>query len=260
MNKITLLLERIDSAKPLDFGDIFSRSIELFKKVWVQGLVTILIASAIMFPLYMIMYIPLIFLGVLGQEGYAPEDLESVSVIMIIGFVIFFLFFMCFIMVIAFALQAAFFRICKTKDLNEAGSDDYFYFLKKTYLKRTISVAFASLGIQLLAAALCFFPLVYVAVPVSLFGVIYAFNPKLTTSDIIKVAFRLGNKNWFLIFGLSIVSSLLAQIIGFFMCFIGIIATMSFAIIPNYFVYKDAIGFESDDDIIDEIGVVKELE
>ena len=32
------LQSRINNAKALDFGTIFNQSIELFKKVWVQGL------------------------------------------------------------------------------------------------------------------------------------------------------------------------------------------------------------------------------
>ena len=34
---------RIEDAKALDFGTIFNQSIELFKKVWVQGLVVLLL-------------------------------------------------------------------------------------------------------------------------------------------------------------------------------------------------------------------------
>ena len=55
MNTVTSLSEKINRAKALDFGDLFSKSIELFKKVWVQGLVMLLLTVAIMIPFYLIM-------------------------------------------------------------------------------------------------------------------------------------------------------------------------------------------------------------
>ena len=59
MNSINILLEKIENAKSLDFGDILSESIELFKKVWVQGLVMLLLTLVILIPFYLIMYLPL---------------------------------------------------------------------------------------------------------------------------------------------------------------------------------------------------------
>ncbi len=49
MNTNTLH-EKIENSKPVDFGTIFSKSIELFKKVWSEGLVHVLLGMAIMFP------------------------------------------------------------------------------------------------------------------------------------------------------------------------------------------------------------------
>ena len=37
MNTTSSLQEKIRNAKALDFGTIFSASIELFKKTWIQG-------------------------------------------------------------------------------------------------------------------------------------------------------------------------------------------------------------------------------
>ena len=81
-------------------------------------------------------------------------------------------------------------------------------------------------------------------VPLSLLPVIYAFNPELSMSNLIKASFDLGNKKWFITFGLTIVAGFLAQIVGMLLCGIGIFFTASFAAIPIYFVYKEVIGFE----------------
>ena len=50
MNSITVLLEKIENAKDLDFGDIFNKCIELFKKVWLQGLVMLLLTFVLSIP------------------------------------------------------------------------------------------------------------------------------------------------------------------------------------------------------------------
>ena len=81
-------------------------------------------------------------------------------------------------------------------------------------------------------------------VPITLMNVIYAFHPDLSTSEIIKVGFKLGNKKWLLTFGLIIISSFLANIVGFLMCCIGIYVTMSFAYLPAYYIYKESVGFD----------------
>src|SRR5690606_2459382 len=127
---------------------------------------------------------------------------------------------------------------CMQKDLNIAASDDYFHFFKKHYIVKILKLSLASVGISILAAMLCGLPLIYVIVPISFFSIMFAFNPELSVTDIVKASFALGNKKWLLAFGLTIVASLLAEIIGLLMCCIGIFVTMSFVHLPKYFIYK----------------------
>jgi hypothetical protein len=242
MNTTNTLLEKIENSKVLDFGDIFSKSIELFKKVWVQGLVMLLLMMVILIPFYLIMYLPLIGVGVLNVDAYQYSS--DMNLILMIPFFIFIFIFSLVAMVISFGMKASFYRICKMKDLNEAGSDDYFYYLKKPYLGKVITLSLMTFGISLLAMILCVLPLIYVAVPIALINVIFAFNPELSASDIVKVGFKLGNKKWLLTFGLIIISAILAQLVGMLMCLIGIFVTASFSYIPVYFVYKEVVGFE----------------
>ena len=91
-------------------------------------------------------------------------------------------------------------------------------------------------------------------VPLTLVTPIFAFNPEMSPSEIIKSAFSLGNKKWLIVFGLMFVSGLLAELVGLLLCGIGVLFTMSFVYLPTYFVYKDSIGFEEDD----EIGLIGE--
>ncbi len=240
---------KIQKAKELDFGKIFNDSIELFKKVWVQGLVMLLLTMVMMIPFYILMYVPLIAMGIFNPEGMEqgmpPEEVFA----FMIPFYLLMIVFSFFAMIIGFGMKAGFYRICKTKDFNEATSDDYFYFFKKPYLGKTIKMAAATAGISFLAMLLCVFPVFYVMIPVALMNVIYAFNPDLSVSNIVKAGFDLGNRKWLITFGLILVSGILAQLVGMLMCFVGVVITASFAYVPPYFIYKETIGFDDKDDI-----------
>lgn len=247
MNALNILLEKIDRSKTLDFGDIFSNSIELFKKVWVQGLIMMLLMLVILIPFYLVMYLPFIGMGFLDMDAYSYNN--DISPILMIPFFIMIFVFSIVAMVLSFGMKASFYRICKMKDLNEAGSDDYFYYLKKPYLGKVIVLSLMTFGISLLATLLCFLPIIYVMVPITLINVIFAFNPDLSASDIIKAGFRLGNKKWLITFGLIVISAILAELVGLLMCFVGIFVTASFSYIPAYFVYKESVGFQNPNDI-----------
>ncbi|MEN3324925.1 hypothetical protein VP395_14390 [Mariniflexile soesokkakense] len=249
MNTINSLLEKIDKAKSLDFGTIFNQSIELFKKVWVQGLVMLLLTMLLMVPFYLIMYLPMLGMGLIDPQSFQNmENMGDFSPFLMIPFFIFVLVFSFFAMVIGFGMKASFFRICKLKDLEEMGADDYFYYLKKPYLGKVVKLSLATFGITILAMLLCVLPVFYVMIPVTLMNVIFAFNPDLSTSEIVKAGFRLGNKKWLLTFGLIFISSLLAGIVGVLMCCIGIYVTSSFSYLPVYFIYKDSVGFDKKED------------
>ena len=251
---ISEIQQRIQNAKDLDFGTIFNQSIELFKKVWVQGLVTLLLNMVLAIPLMMLIYIPMIVTGMADVYAssydpynpyYSEPDISPIA--MIILFVLY-LIAMLGMSVIGLGLKSAFYRICKLKDLEQMGKEDYFYFFKKPYLGKTIKLGLAYMGITLVAALLCFLPLIYAIVPLTYVFVIYAFNPDKSVSEIIKLSFDLGNKKWLITFGLIIVAGLLAGIVGFIMCFVGIYVTASFSYLPPYLIYKDVVGFDDDNE------------
>ncbi len=239
--------QKIEQAKMLDFGQLFNESIELFKKVWLQGFIMLLIMIAFTIPFMLIVYLPLILFGV--ADASDPGAFDGLAPIALIFTVIAYLLFLFFMIVISFGLKAGLYRIMRQKELNVIGSDDYFFFLRKPYFGKTVKLSLAYFGISLLATLLCFLPLIYVMVPLSLLPVMYAFNPELSDSNLIKASFDLGNKKWLITFGLTLVAGFLAQIVGMLMCGIGIFFTASFAAIPVYFIYKSVIGFEDNNEM-----------
>jgi hypothetical protein len=248
----TDIQNKIANAKPLDFGNLLNNSIELFKKVWLQGLLMLLIMFAFIIPFVFIIYIPLLIFGIIDATN--PGQYNSLAPIALLLVVVAYLIFVFIMIVISFGLKAGLFRIMRQKDLNEPGVEDYFYFLKKTYLSKTIYLSLAYFGITLLAFLLCFFPVIYVMIPLNLLVVMYAFNPNISSSNLIKASFELGNRKWLITFGITLVAGWLAQIVGVLMCGVGIFATASFAVIPLYLIYKDVFGFNQNTGEVKLIG------
>ncbi|MBB4118739.1 magnesium-transporting ATPase (P-type) [Mesonia hippocampi] len=248
------LTEKIEKAPELDFGSIFNDSIELFKKVWVPGFVTILLTLLLMLPFYIVMYLPLITMGVMDPEmlEYGGSAVSMGTMIFTYGMMLVFLVAVCYI---SLALQAAFYRICKYKDLGIEGKEDYFYFFKKQYFKRTLVLGLMTSLIAMLATMLCMLPVFYVIVPLSFMPMFLALKPELEWKDNLKASFALGNKKWLITFGLIMVSGILAQFVGMLACGIGVLFTAAFGKLPVYFIYKKVIGIEEEETSeIDEIG------
>lgn len=239
----TSVNERIRTSTLLDFGSIFSRSIELFKKVWLQGFVTLLLTIVIILPFYVLFYIPFIAAGISDPEMMRTEELPPVVIVLMM---VLFPFLLMIVMTVTLALNAAFLRICRQKDLNENTRDDYFYYLKKKYLGKILLLSLLMIGISFLGMLACGVGLIYVMVPLSLVPAFLAFDDELSAVEIIKVGFALGNKNWLVIFGLVFLTGLIAQF-GMLLCIIGVFFTAMLSKIPAYYIYKDSIGFSFND-------------
>lgn len=187
------LFTRIEEATPPDFGMILSKSFDLFKKTWQDGLYHVLILVGIMIPFIFILYIPM-FMIIGTQEGYFDSgylDNFEPKALWIILFGLFVLLLIIIIQAISLAVIAHFFKVCKKVDtgsVEEIGS--YFMFLKAPYFQKTFLLSLATFGISIAALLLCYLPLFYVMVPLQLIGVIYAFNEDLSISDIVKASFK----------------------------------------------------------------------
>ena len=252
MNIVDPFQEKINNAKALDFGTIFNQSIELFKKTWLQGFLLQIFTIVVMLPLIIILYIPLFTLiFTQAQNGYNdPNVFSDFFAGMSIIYVLFIIAGVLVLGAVSVALNAAFYRIMKMLDHNEnVITSDFFYFLNIEYLSKVFVLMLVSILIAIPSALLCYIPLIYMIVPLSFFAIVFAFNPELSVSDIVKTSFRIGHKKWLLAFGLIFVSGLLAEIVGFILCGVGLLFTAAFVYHPVYIIYKEVIGFSDEDDI-----------
>ncbi len=244
--------DRIENSKPVDFGSVFTNGIELFKKVWLQGFVHLLLNLLLLLPLFIIIYIPMLLMaGIGGYQDYEYGSSDGPEGVM--AFVVMCLLIILIILasigaiMVQFGMTAHFYRVCKQVDLGLEETSTYFMFFKKKYLKKVIILSLAKFGISIVAVMLCYLPLFYVMVPLHLLGVIFAFNPEMNPSDLVKASFKFGNKVWGMTFLLILIASSLAQL-GVLACFIGIFFTASFIYMPIYFIYKESLGFDQEDE------------
>ncbi|WP_299777295.1 hypothetical protein [uncultured Formosa sp.] len=173
---------------------------------------------------------------------------EQVNILFILGMVLFLICFGIVASVVSLGMKSAFYRICKQKDFEDSTRDDYFYYFKKQYLGKLILLSVIVMGISIVATLVFVLPLIYVMIPLSFVNVVFAFNPERSVSDILKASFKIGHKKWLLSFALLIVCGFLAEIVGFVMCCVGLLVTVSFTYIPLYIIYKEIIGFENSED------------
>tara|TARA_R110002126_G_scaffold223974_1_gene368898 strand:- start:111 stop:839 length:729 start_codon:yes stop_codon:yes gene_type:complete len=236
---LEIIIERIKSNADLSFGDIFSKSFDLFKKVWLQGFIVLLLTFVVILPFYIILYIPMIAAGITDPEVIRNNELPPMvaiamgilSPVFAIG-----------ISTFALALNAAFLKICRQKDIGEEVSDDYFYFFKEGRLGKVFILALYTVGLAILGLLACGVGLIYVIVPLSLIPAFLAFSNELSPLEMVKASFALGNKNWLVIFGLVLVTGIVAEL-GFLLCCVGVLFTAMLSKVPAYYMYKDGVGF-----------------
>ncbi|WP_109302541.1 hypothetical protein [Aquimarina sp. AU474] len=242
------IFNKIENSKKPDFGDILSKSFELYKKAFSIGLIHGLISLAIAIPFVLIVYIPILptyieMIEYSGDPYYQPTFFEDYSFIMIAIWVLV-VFVMSFIMqVLNISVYGHFFKALKNEDLNTTDDIGGYFTIAKNHFGKIVILSLATMGIGILAMLLCYFPLFYVMVPFQLVIPIFIFNQEMSVGDIIKAAFKLGNKYWLIFFGLIFVSAIFSSL-GVLGCYIGVIATMFFSYIVSYYMYKETIGFE----------------
>ncbi len=250
MNSFSSLEKKIENAKDLDFSNLFDSVIELFKKVWLKGFLAVLlmvvvaVGTNILFSL--IGLAPKQNLPMNGFDFDSLFSFYSEAIIYSIPQTIL-------VSTMTMAFVGAFYRICRQHVLGENVVDDYFYFLKKEYFSKLLMLGIIHTGIAVLAQSLFMIPYIYVFVPLAYFTIIFANNPELSEMEIVKASFKLGNKKWLITFGTMFVAGLLGML-GIIGCFIGILFTMSIVYLPVFFIYKEVVGFE-DNNEIEQIGV-----
>lgn len=244
------LRSKIQNAQPLDFGTIFDSSINLYKQLWLQGFLTILIGALITLP---IAFMYSLFLGMFGLDVVNPIEVGDFKIDGLFNFysasAIYNIPVTIISTTVTLALTSAFYRICFQKEQGESVSEDYFYFFKGGHLSKILILALAYSVIAVIAQALCFIPYIYVCVPLMFFSVIFAFNSEKSVEEIVKLSFDIGNKKWLISFGLLIVTGIIACL-GLLACIIGMLFTLPLVYFPAYFIYKEVVGFNDNDDIM----------
>ncbi|GAA3648020.1 hypothetical protein [Flavivirga jejuensis] len=250
MDTLNSLFQKINNAAPLDFGTIISDSIDLYKKVWLKGLLVIL------FIVIASMIIGFVF-GLIGLAPNAFDFSNGFDLELITSFysqnVIYSIPQTILISTLTLAFVAAFYRICKQVDSGETGNDDYFYFFNKEYFTKVFMLGIIYSLIATVAQLLFLIPYIYVIVPLSYFAIVFAFNPDLSETEIVKASFALGNKKWLITFGALFVTGILGML-GILGCGVGLFLTVSIVYLPVFLIYKKVIGFKVDSEI-EKIGL-----
>lgn len=247
------IYQKIESSSKPDFSDILTKSFDLFKKVWESALYHALILMAIVIPFIMVVYAPLIILlnDQLRYNSYGHYDTFEPSAILIIIYSLVVFALVLVVQAISLGIIAHFFRALKKTDLNsDEDIGGYFIYLKGENLSKLFLISIATFLISIAAILLCYLPIFYVMVPLQIIQVMFAFNEKLSISDLVKASFKLGHKYWLIAFGLIIISSFIAQL-GILLCIVGIFVTAFFVHLPMYYFYKDTIGFGEESEVTD---------
>lgn len=242
------IFERIEKAPKPDFGDVLTKTFDSVKELWQPALYHGLINMLFIIPFLILVYAPLapLYVGMfenMGNPYYQPHLDYSLSFwigyavgVMVLAFII---------QLFSFSLVAHFYKVIRLKDQGSTENlGGYFSYLKGN-VGKILGLNFAGMAIALVAALLCYLPIFYVMVPLQLFAVIFTFNQDLSVSQIVKAAFKLGHKFWLIIFGIILISNMVAQL-GIVFCFVGIFITQLFVHIPIYTIYKKTIGFPAE--------------
>lgn len=260
MNSVNFIQEKINTAKTLDFGTIFNDAIQLFKKVWVQGLLLYLFILLITIPIVALFYGPM-YIEMFEQIQSGNADPQAMndyiygrSPLFMLGYYAV----MFIVGAITSLLYAGFYRVVKKIDFGEAyKTSDLFYYLSGKYFLKGFLLMIITSAMSFVAAMLCVFPIFYVIVPIAFIMVIFAFNPDFSIGDIISLGFSLGNKKWGITFALGLVSYLCVIVLILITCGVGMLFFNSFIFLPIYIIYKVVIGF-GDQDEINKIGQIQE--
>lgn len=249
---INTLTSKIQQSPRLDFGDIFGQAIELFKKTWLHGFIFTILSMVIMVPAILIIYIPLFGMMTFREYDRYEHGFSEFPWVGMIPFFLLFIVAIIFLNTVIFAMTAGFFKMMNRLDKGgEVSTGDLFMYVRGAYLRKSFVLSLMTIGITLLATLLCYLPVFYVLVPLSFVAAVFAFNPELTPSEIIRVSFSIGNKKWLIAFGLIIVSSILSELVGLLLCGIGVFFTAAFGYHPIYLMYKQVIGFETEENKIE---------
>lgn len=257
------LRENINNSEKFTFKKLLEKamlikteSFNLFKNTLIKGVLTMFLFIAILIPFVLIFSFITVSLTFIEQPCY---DCSENLPFLITAYSIYFIFFTI-IMIVATGLLSAYYKICHEENTQQKAKTNYFYFLKNQHLSKTIKLGFITSVIVVALAYTSYglsnfetlkyvsiipsILLVYCIIPLLFIAVVYTFNSELSVTNIIKTAFKLGRKYWWLT-AFFVIVGLIINGIGSLLMGIGLLVTMPLSVVPLYCIYKDAIGFNN---------------
>lgn len=258
-------MEILDRPNPIfnrkpDFGEIFGESKELYQKLFGYGAIAVLIylvASAI---------VGFVFESATGLNALSQqlaEELEgsrdfntiyekaidfysdNTAVALITRFGT------DFILLLSFPLAGGFMLVCREMDRDGFSSvSTLFEGFKPYYWSRLMVLALIYFVLSKIGLFLFVIPGIYIWVAAVLGCPFVMFGGK-GGVDVLKSSVNLVNQNWFEVFKILLVATLIGWA-GYLICCVGRVFTYPFVFVTVYMLYKHMVGF--DDDPISEIG------
>ena len=90
-----------------------------------------------------------------------------------------------------------------------------------------------------------FVAILYAIIPLMFMLPIFAYNPNLSITEVVKVGFALGNKKWGIAFLTLVLNGILIYVVSLVTFGLGSLFFSCFLYLPQYIIYKNVIGFES---------------
>lgn len=244
MNNQLTLQEKIKNAKSVEFGKIIEDTFTLFKNVWVNGFLLVIIVAALSFGISLFFQILGFNYQLNGFDFNSFNDFFSVYSsyliynipVSLIG------------TFVTFVLLAGYYKSCKEASIGNSRVDLLFYFLKSEYLLKIATLSVIYTAISIIAQTLFLIPAIYAFVPLMYFIVIFTFNSDSSVGEIVEQSFVFGTKKWFITFG-SVFLMMIIAMFGIIACFIGLLFTVSIVYIPVFLIYKESIGFNDELDL-----------
>ena len=148
--------------------------------------------------------------------------------------------------IVSSLMYLGFFRIIKRIELGQSFSvTDFFYFFQKAFIGKAFVFLLVYMGIAIAAILLCLLPILYAIIPLMFMLPIFAYNPNLSITEVVKVGFALGNKKWGIAFLTLVLNGILIYVVSLVTFGLGSLFFSCFLYLPQYIIYKNVIGFES---------------
>lgn len=244
MSTFETLKQKITTTTLIDFSDLFNDSINLYKKVWLQGVLFQLMNILISLPLLIVNYE--IFEWETRDTSAGAllfnelnENLLSTPSFSDLAFWYLMLFITIFISTI---LSFGFYRVVNHMDTDEQFKlSDFFYYLKGDQFGKSILIILSNFGIAILATLMCVLPLFYVMIPLMFVAPMFAYNTELSVSEILKLSFQLGHKKWGITIVITILNGIFLYLITIFTCGLGSLFFGCILQLPIYIIYKKTL-------------------